>query len=126
MSTVVAAIAVGVGGALGSLARYGIEHAIAQRVTSTIPWWAYIVNTSGAFALGALSGYALRHDAPAAIILGIGTGFIGAYTVLAPINVDGPRLWLAGHRHRAAWVTIGGYSLAVAAATLGLWITDGI
>jgi len=126
MNTGFTILAVGVGGALGSLARYGVESALRNRLGHAIPWWGFVINTSGAFALGLLLGYAFHHPVNEQVLAGLGTGFIGAYTMLAPINVDGPRLWFAGRRHHAALVTIGGYGIALGAATLGLWITGGI
>jgi CrcB protein len=126
VSTALTVLAVGIGGALGSLARYGIETAFRKHFGHTIPWWGFAINTTGAFALGMLVGYTLHHPMNRQLLAGLGTGFIGAYTMIAPVNVDGPRLWFAGMRHHAALVTIGGYALALGAATLGLWITGGI
>lgn len=122
----VSIIAVALGGAAGSITRALIETAVRRRFGHGFPWWGFIINTSGAFALGLLLGYAEQHRVPAVVLAGIGTGFIGAYTMLAPINVDGPRLAVNGRPTHAAVVTLGGYALALGAAMLGLGIVGGL
>ena len=43
---------VGVGGALGSMARYWFSGMIAQRVGETFPWGTLLVNVSGSLVIG--------------------------------------------------------------------------
>ena len=119
-------VAVAIGGALGSIARAFIETRVRRRFGHGFPWWGFIINSTGAFALGVLLGYAQHHHVSSIILAGVGTGFIGAYTMLAPINVDGPRLATGGRPLRGAAATLGGYAIALGAATLGLWAVGGL
>ena len=45
-------VAIGVAGALGALARYGVGGLIASRNARAFPWETFIVNVSGSFVLG--------------------------------------------------------------------------
>ena len=47
------AVAIGVAGALGALARYGLEGWVSRRAGS-FPWGTFVVNVSGSFLLGLL------------------------------------------------------------------------
>jgi CrcB protein len=46
---------IAVGGALGSVARYGFSSLIARQFGETFPWGTLIVNLSGSFAIGLLA-----------------------------------------------------------------------
>lgn len=119
-------LAVAVGGAAGSIARAYVETTLRRRLGHGFPWWGFLINTTGAFALGMLLGYAEHHHVSKFIVAGIGTGFIGAYTMLAPINLDGPRLATTGRPMHGAAATLGGYGVALGAAILGLWVVGSI
>src|SRR5215467_13690962 len=47
-------VAIGIAGALGALARYGLDGAVSRRFPSHFPWGTFVVNMSGAFVLGFL------------------------------------------------------------------------
>jgi CrcB protein len=47
-------LGIGIAGAIGAMARYGIEGPISRRFGTGFPWGTFIVNVSGAFALGFL------------------------------------------------------------------------
>ena len=42
-------VAIGIAGALGALARYGLDGLVSRRLTTSFPWGTFIVNLSGAF-----------------------------------------------------------------------------
>ena len=48
-------VAIGIAGALGALARYGIDGLIVSRSARPFPWETFAVNVSGSFVLGFLS-----------------------------------------------------------------------
>jgi CrcB protein len=89
--------AVGVGGALGAPARYGI--ALAVTVTpGTFPWGTFWINTSGSFALGVVLAVLLaRYPADRYLRPFFATGFLGAYTTYSTFAVEGDLLIHNGH-----------------------------
>jgi fluoride exporter len=78
------ALAVMLGGALGALARYGLDSLIEHRAFSIFPWSTFVVNVSGCFAAGfVVAALVDRHHLPAALRVGLVVGFLGAYTTFA-------------------------------------------
>ena len=76
-----AAVAIGIGGALGALARYGVDRLIEHHLLSTFPWSTLVINVSGCFLAGlTIAAVVDRHHEPSWIGLGLVTGFLGAFT----------------------------------------------
>jgi len=48
------AIGVAIAGALGSLARYGLDRAIEQRAEGAFPWSTFVINVTGCVLVGFL------------------------------------------------------------------------
>lgn len=48
-------VAIGIAGALGTLARYGLDGVVSRRLTTSFPWGTFVVNISGALVLGFLT-----------------------------------------------------------------------
>ena len=73
------ALAITLGGALGALARYGLDGLIERRTFSVFPWSTFVINVSGCF-LAELIVAALvdRHNLPPALRVGLVVGFLGA------------------------------------------------
>ena len=111
-------IAVGLLGGVAAAARFLIDAEIAARTGGDFPLGIFVVNVSGAFALGLLAGLALD-GAALTIVAG---GGIGSFTTFSTWILDSHRLGAAGQA-RLAWLNIG-LSLAagLAAVTLGHWL----
>ncbi len=45
-------VAIGIAGALGALARYGLDGVVSRRFPTSFPWGTFVVNISGALVLG--------------------------------------------------------------------------
>ena len=71
-------IIAGAGGALGSLARFGAEGLID---TGMFPIMTMLINISGSFLLGLLTGFYMRKQSPVPLLLG--TGFCGGFTTMS-------------------------------------------
>jgi fluoride exporter len=88
MIGVLAWIGVGVMGAAGAYARFSLAAAVTARRPGAFPWGTFVVNLTGGFALGVLTGAGVTGDA----LLVVGTGFLGAYTTFSTWMVEAQRL----------------------------------
>ena len=79
-------------GALGAPARYLLDSAIAERVEGAFPWGTFVVNITGSFLLGFLTGLGLNHGLPRTARVVLGTGFCGAYTTFSTFTFETVRL----------------------------------
>ncbi len=87
------AFAIAVAGALGALARYGLEGLVSRRTSSAFPWGTFAVNITGAFALGFLFTVLTERLTVAPWLRGAVTiGFLGAYTTFSTLSFETYRL----------------------------------
>ena len=86
------AVAIGVAGALGALARYGVEGAVSRRATA-FPWGTFVVNVSGSFLLGMVfTLLGERLTVAPWVRASIAIGFLGAYTTFSTLSLETYRL----------------------------------
>lgn len=93
------------GGAVGALARYLVDGAVARRVDGVLPWGTFTVNVVGSFVLGLVAGLTARRGSPEWLATLVGTGFCGALTTFSTFGYETVRLVLEGSR-RAAFVNV--------------------
>jgi CrcB protein len=85
-------VAIGIAGALGALARYGVEGAVAPRAT-VFPWGTFIVNVSGSFLLGVVfTLLGERLTVAPWVRAAVAIGFLGAYTTFSTLSLESYRL----------------------------------
>jgi CrcB protein len=95
-------VMVAAGGFVGAPSRYLLDRAVNRRVESDLPWGTFLVNVSGSFVLGLLTGLTLgNHLSPVAKAL-LGTGFCGAYTTFSTFTFETVRLLEVGQYLEAA------------------------
>lgn len=116
------AVAVGVAGAVGSVARYLIDGAVQDRTSGFFPFGTLTVNLAGSFVLGVLAGAALHHADTATAKTIIGTGFCGGLTTWSTASWETIRLVEEGAADTAVRFTITNMAASLAAAGLGLLI----
>jgi fluoride exporter len=120
MSDALAWIGVGACGAIGSWARFRVGGLVMARRPGAFPLGTFVVNLTGAFLLGLLTGLSVTGDA----LLVFGTGLLGAYTTFSTWMVEAQRLGEDGE-WRLLWGYLAGSMLAgLAVAGLG-WLIGG-
>ena len=81
-------VVVGVFGALGALARYGVS-GIAQLLwRTTFPVGTLVVNLTGALGAGLLLGLMTDRDVPDLLVVAAGVGFLGGYSTFSTWMVE--------------------------------------
>ena len=76
-------IAVGIGGFFGAMTRFGLGQVLPP--LNDFPYATIAINSIGCFLLGWLF---TKYTKRTPIILGIGTGFLGAFTTFSTFSVD--------------------------------------
>ena len=78
---------IGLGGALGAMARFGIAETVRRFAGSQYPLGTLFANLAGCFLIGVLlgSGHADKDDS---IRLGFGVGFLGALTTFSTFGAE--------------------------------------
>jgi CrcB protein len=112
-----------IGGARGAPARYFVDGWVEPRVDSVFPWGTFLINVTGSFVLGVVTGLALYHglgDVPRAAIA---TGFCGAYTTFSTFSYETIELIELGEHRRAVANALGSIAAGLVAAGLGLALT---
>ena len=81
------ALLVGMGGALGSIARWGVSEAMPSSDTE-VPWGTILVNLLGAFLLGAVMASTMQTET----LLFLGTGLLGGFPTMSAFGLETVRL----------------------------------
>lgn len=120
--TVLLVVAVGLAGGVGAVARFVLDGVLRARVRVAFPLGTTVINVTGSFLLGLVTGLALAHGLPPEWRAVLGTGFLGGYTTFSTASYETVRL-AQQRRYRAALLNgVGMLVLALAAAGLGLWL----
>ena len=104
-------------GGLGAATRYGIGEAFRP---SRYPWATTAINITGSFLLGLLVGSSLSNDWQSIA----GVGFLGGYTTFSTASYETAKLTEEGRYGAALANGLGQLLAAVAAASLGYWLTN--
>jgi CrcB protein len=102
-------------GGCGALLRFVVDGAIAERAGSGFPWGTFVVNVSGAFALGLVVGLSLHGDA----FLLAGTAVLGSYTTFSTWMFETHRLAEEGDLWAALLNIVLSLAVGIGAAALG-------
>jgi fluoride exporter len=114
-------VAIGIAGALGALARYGLDGLVARRLPSTFPWGTFVVNMSGAFVLGFLMTLMTEQLTTASWLRSALTlGFLAAYTTFSTLAYETYRLLEDGALGLAAANLLGSAAAGLFAVYLGV------
>lgn len=110
-------LGVAVAGGFGAVLRWLVDVLTARKLRGGFPWGIFLVNVSGSFVLGLLTGLLAAGD-PTLTVLG--TGFLGGYTTFSSVAATSAVMLDNGDRREAAANVVGTFVVSVAAAALGL------
>lgn len=120
------ALAGGVGAVLRVVLDGSVGAVVARRAAArgrpSWPWGIALVNVSGSFLLGVVTGAAGTAALDPATALVLGTGLLGGYTTFSTASVDAVRLLLAGRPAAALGDALGVLVVAVVAAAVGVGV----
>ena len=112
---------VALAGGVGAVARFMLDGLVRYRVAS-FPVGTVLVNVTGSFVLGVVTGLTLAHVVPEELRLVVGTGFCGGYTTFSTASFETVRL-VEQRRVGAALLNgVGTLVVTVCVAGLGLWL----
>lgn len=117
---VITVLAVSAASAVGAPARYLLDKAVAARRRSALPLGTMVINVSGAFLLGLLTGLAAHHGMPKNVLVVLGSGFCGAYTTFSTFSYETMRLVEDGSIGEATANVAVSLAAGMAAAAAGL------
>lgn len=109
-----------VAGALGAPSRFLLDGFVQDRAAGAFPWGTFVVNVTGSFALGVVTGLALYHAFPDTPRIWLGTGFCGAYTTFSTFTFETIRLLEEGAVADAMLNVAASIVVGAAAAAAGL------
>jgi CrcB protein len=107
---------VALGGALGSVARYGVGAVAARWFGAGLPWGTLAVNVIGGLAIGVLAARA-EGNADARLLLGV--GLLGGFTTFSAFSLETVRL-MEHQPGQAALYAAASLVLSVGACWAGL------
>jgi CrcB protein len=108
---------VALGGAVGSVARYGVGVALARWLGLAFPWGTLAVNVIGGLAMGLLAARVAPDNESARLL--IGTGLLGGFTTFSAFSLETVRL-MEQQPGLAALYALASLVLSVGACWMGL------
>jgi len=115
---------VAVAAGLGALLRYLVDQLVQQRARRDFPFGTVLINLTGSFLLGLVTGLAAHHGLPATPTVILGTGLAGGYTTLSTWAWETVALAETGDLAEAGINVFGSFAAGLAAAAAGLAIAQ--
>ena len=109
------------GGGVGAALRFVVDGWVRSMIRTPFPLATAMINVSGSFLLGLLTGLSLAGVVPGGWEAALGTGVLGGYTTFSTASVETVRLLVAGENRTALLSGLGVLVVGVLAALLGLW-----
>lgn len=114
-------LAVAVGGALGSVARYLVVGQITRWLGASFPWGTLTVNFVGGLTIGVLAeAMALKWSVPPEMRLFLITGILGGFTTFSAFSLEVALLAERGAMAAALAYVVASVVLSVGAVFVGL------
>lgn len=117
-------VAVASGGAIGSLARYGLS-VWGAGLPGRIPWGTFAANAVGCLAMGALMQViVVRASMPEAWRLFLAVGLLGGLTTFSTFSYEAVVLARQGHLGAGAAYVVASVATGLLAAAGGWWLVS--
>jgi CrcB protein len=117
-------LAVAIGGALGSVARYALSSWIFDITSHKFPYATLIVNVAGSFVMGILFVVIVERAAlPPEMRSLLMIGFIGAFTTFSAFSLDALGLWQNGQVLMSLIYMVTTIVLCLVAISTAIWLT---
>lgn len=114
-------LAIALGGALGSMARYATGVYVGRWLGSSFPWGTLLINIVGSFLIGAFAeSFALRWSAAPVTRVFLVVGICGGYTTFSTFSLDVVTLLNRGEALIAGAYMTASIALGIAALFAGL------
>jgi CrcB protein len=117
---VILALLAGLGASFGAVSRYLLDQAVTRNRASAFPAGTWIINITGSFVLGLLTGLAAHHGLSPHVVTVVGTGVCGGYTTFSTFSYETLRLTEDGTGLVAVGNVVGSLAAGLGAAALGL------
>lgn len=116
-------LAIALGGALGSVLRYGVNVGAVKALGVNFPWGTLIVNVAGSFIIGLMTAIFAGYWQPSPEMrVFIITGFLGGFTTFSAFSLDLATLWQAGAFSQAAFYALSSVVLSIGALFFALYL----
>jgi CrcB protein len=118
-------LVIGLGGALGAIARYVLSSWIYQKYFYTFPWGTFVVNMLGCFVLGIVYVLGVENlvTSPNTRLF-ISVGFLGAFTTFSTLSLETLNLIKSGEIIVAVLNGLGSLLVGLIAVWLGMSLTQ--
>ncbi len=116
---------VGIGGAAGSMLRYGVSHVMTKYVPGAFPFGTFAVNIIGCFIIGILFGMVSRNQwlQDGGMLL-LASGFCGGFTTFSTFAIDNVSLMQKGQSTVAIIYTGISIVCGLLLCRLGMWLVE--
>jgi CrcB protein len=79
---------VALGGAIGSMLRYGVAVFFAMRFGGGFPLGTLLINVTGSFVIGAIAEFSVAHNVSPLLRTFLMVGILGGYTTFSSFSLD--------------------------------------
>jgi CrcB protein len=116
-------IAIGAGGALGSVLRHFVNNTVVNTVGGAFPWGIFFINVTGSLVMGVLAGlFAHVWEPPQSFKAFLTVGILGGYTTFSTFSLDAVMLAQRGQALQSILYAGGSVALGIAALYGGMML----
>ena len=112
-------------GAIGTLARYGLQGLVQVKMASTFPYGTLLINLTGCFFLGLIGQLTLnRMIVPPEWRVAIAVGFFGGYTTFSSFGWETAKMFETGEWLRASTYVVSSVILGLLLSAAGMRLAN--